>query len=87
MPTFDNTLKLLHVVVCFAVVHHCSDGEDQLRLYLREPVEHTLSHRTEKKWWNKMKKMVESRLAKNQAESLYKFEVRTTEIMTFSLIL
>lgn len=44
-PTFDNTVELFHVVVCFAIVHHCSDGEDQLRLYLRESIEHTLTHK------------------------------------------
>lgn len=43
--TFDNTVELFHVVMCFAVVHHCSDGEDQLRLYLRESIEHTLSQK------------------------------------------
>lgn len=41
-PTFDNTGELLHVVVCFSVVNHRSDGEDQLGLDLREPVKHTL---------------------------------------------
>lgn len=41
-PTFDNTGELLHVVVRFSVVNHCSDGEDQLGLDLREPVKHTL---------------------------------------------
>lgn len=44
-PTFDNTVELFHVVVCFAIVHHCSDGEDQFRLYLRESIEHTLTHK------------------------------------------
>lgn len=49
-PTFDNTVELFHVVVCFAVVHHCSDGEDQLGLYLRESIKHTLTE-----WkWNKL---------------------------------
>lgn len=45
MLTFDNTVELFHVVVCFAIVHHCSNREDQLRLYLREPIEHTLQRK------------------------------------------
>lgn len=44
-PTFDNTVELFHVVMCFAIVHHSSDREDQLRLDLRESIKHTLSHK------------------------------------------
>lgn len=42
VPTFDNTGELFHVVVCFSVVNHCSNREDQLGLDLREPVKNTL---------------------------------------------
>lgn len=41
-PTFDDANELLHVVVCFPIVHHRSNREDQLGLDLREPVENTL---------------------------------------------
>lgn len=40
--TFDNADKLLHVVVCFPVVNHRSDREDQLGLNLGEPVQNAL---------------------------------------------
>lgn len=46
LPTFDDADELLHVVVCFPVVNHRSNGEDQLGLNLREPVENTLQAST-----------------------------------------
>lgn len=46
MLTFDDTDKLLHVVVCFAVVNYSSNGEDQLGLDLREPVQDALQSST-----------------------------------------
>lgn len=45
-PTFDDADELLHVVVCFPVVNHRRNREDQLGLNLREPVENTLQPST-----------------------------------------
>lgn len=42
LPTFDNTGQLFHVVMCFAVVNHSGNREDQLGLDLRKPVKDTL---------------------------------------------
>lgn len=50
VPTFDNTEELFHVVVCFAVVNHCGNREDQLGLDLREPVKHTLQQKERERW-------------------------------------
>lgn len=47
VPTFDNTGELFHVVVCFAVVNHSSNREDQLGLDLRKPVKDTLRQNKE----------------------------------------
>lgn len=78
------------MVVCFAIVHDCSDGEDQLGLYLREPIEHTLSQKSVK-----MLKQYEQTNRNNQnTEELQNgsklVEVcmpRTTESMKCPLIL
>lgn len=43
--TFDNTGQLLHVVVCFSVVNHSGNREDQLGLDLRKPVKDTLTQK------------------------------------------
>lgn len=48
VPTFDNTDEFFHVVMCFAIVNHCGNREDQLWLYLREPVKNTLQQKREK---------------------------------------
>lgn len=45
-PTSDDADELLHVVVCLPVVHHRGNGEDQLGLDLREPVEDALQTKT-----------------------------------------
>ncbi len=42
VPTFDNTDQLFHVVMCFAVVNHSGNREDQLGLNLGKPVKDTL---------------------------------------------
>lgn len=43
VQTFDNNEELFHVVMCFAVVNHGSNREDELGLDLRESVQHTLT--------------------------------------------
>lgn len=48
VPTFDDTEEFFHVVMCFAIVNHCSNREDQLWLYLRKPVKNTLQQKKEK---------------------------------------
>lgn len=46
--TFDDTGQLLHVVMCFPVVNHSGDREDQFGLDLRKSVEDTLRERKER---------------------------------------
>lgn len=47
--TFDNAGELFHVVVCFAVVNHSGNREDQLGLDLRKPVKDTLKRERERR--------------------------------------
>ena len=75
VPTFDNAGQFFHVVMCFAVVNHRRDREDQFGLDLRKPVEDALREReTERERVKKKKELIIS--AREHTVSMKKQEMR-----------